>query len=172
MLTDSSTISYRRALRVKMFRLFFVLALPFLLSSFASSQKKSANQVTKLITRLKVIVVKSKFEWKWEFLCFARACNFPTTPSFHNSFFDIHKHGTIMHDNETFNDSLQTSSSSSGKRGCCQVGRNNFSLVFVATVSYKELTFSSNRKIKWKIRNLFQRMDCRFNNIICYGKNR
>ena len=62
MLTDSSAISYRRALRVKMFRLFFVLALAFLLSSFASSQKKSANQVTKLITRLKVIVVKSKFE--------------------------------------------------------------------------------------------------------------
>ena len=48
MLTDSSAISYRRALRVKMFRLFFVLALAFLLSSVAKSQNKSANQVTKL----------------------------------------------------------------------------------------------------------------------------
>ena len=55
-LTDSSAISYRRALRVKMFRLFFVLALAFLLSSFAKSKNKSANQVTKLIARLEVII--------------------------------------------------------------------------------------------------------------------
>ena len=40
-------------------------------------------------------------------------------------------------DDEISNDSLQSSSSSSGKRGCCKVGRNNFLLVFVATVSYR-----------------------------------
>ena len=34
----------------KMFRLFFVLALAFLLSSFVTSQNKSANQVIKVIT--------------------------------------------------------------------------------------------------------------------------
>ena len=62
MLTDSSAISYRRALRGKIFRLFFVLALAFLFSSFAKSQNKSANQVTKSITRLEVIVVESEFE--------------------------------------------------------------------------------------------------------------
>ena len=33
-----------------MFRLFFVLALAFLLSSFVTSQNKSANQVIKVIT--------------------------------------------------------------------------------------------------------------------------
>ena len=64
MLTDSSAISYRRALRVKMFRLFFVLALAFLLSSFAKSKNKSANQVTKLITRFNLIVVESELECK------------------------------------------------------------------------------------------------------------
>ena len=61
MLTDSSASSYQRALRVKMFRLFFVLALAFLLSSVAKSQNKSANQVTKLITKLKVTVVELEF---------------------------------------------------------------------------------------------------------------
>ena len=35
-----------------------------------------------------------------------------------------------------FNDFLQSFSSSSGKRGCCKVGKNN-SLVFVATASYR-----------------------------------
>ena len=39
-------------------------------------------------------------------------------------------------DNEILNDSLQSSSSSSGERGCCKVGRNNFPLVFMATVSH------------------------------------
>ena len=56
--------------------------------------------------------------------------------SFCMIFFDIHKHETIMNDNMVYNDSLQSSSSSSGERECCKVGRNNFSLVFVATVSY------------------------------------
>ena len=62
MLTDSSAISYRRALRVKMFRLLFVLALAFLLSSFAKSLNNSFNQVSKLITRPKVIVVETELE--------------------------------------------------------------------------------------------------------------
>ena len=56
--------------------------------------------------------------------------------SFCMIFFDIHKHETIINDNMVYNDSLQSSSSSSGERECCKVGRNNFSLVFVATVSY------------------------------------
>ena len=59
---------------MKMFRLFFVSALAFLLSSVAKSQNKSANQVTKLITKLKVTVVEL------EFLCFDRACIFPNSP--------------------------------------------------------------------------------------------
>ena len=46
---------------MKMFRLFFVSALAFLLSSVAKSQNKSANQVTKLITKLKVTVVELEF---------------------------------------------------------------------------------------------------------------
>ena len=53
MSTDSSAISYRRVLRVKMFRLFFVLALAFLLNSVVKSQKKYTNQIIKLITWLK-----------------------------------------------------------------------------------------------------------------------
>ena len=40
-------------------------------------------------------------------------------------------------DDEISNDSLQSSSSSSGKRGCCKVGRSHFLLVFVAYVSYR-----------------------------------
>ena len=32
---------------------------------------------------------------------------------------------------------MQSSSPSSGKRGCCKVGRNKFSLVFVVTVPYR-----------------------------------
>ena len=85
MLTDSSAISYRRALRVKMFRLLFVLALAFLLSSFAKSPNNSSNQVSKLITRPKVIVVETELEWEWEVLCFVQACNFPNNPLIHNT---------------------------------------------------------------------------------------
>ena len=40
-------------------------------------------------------------------------------------------------ENEISNDSLQSSSSSSGKRGCCKVGRSHFLLVFLAYVSYR-----------------------------------
>ena len=52
-------------------------------------------------------------------------------------FFDMQKHETTMNDNEVFNNFLQSSSPSSGKR-CCKDGRNNFSLVFEATVCYRK----------------------------------
>ena len=52
-------------------------------------------------------------------------------------FFDMQKHETTMNDNEVFNNFLQSSSSSSGKRRCYKDGRNNFSLVFEATVCYR-----------------------------------
>ena len=53
-------------------------------------------------------------------------------------FFDMQKHETTMKDNEVFNNFLQSSSPSSGKRRCCKDGRNNFSLVFEATVCYRK----------------------------------
>ena len=44
-------------------------------------------------------------------------------------------------DNEISNDSLQSSSSSSGKRGCCKVGRNNFLLVLWLSPTGGEATY-------------------------------
>ena len=82
MLTDSSAISYRRALRVKMFRLLFLLALAFLLSSFAKTPNNSSNQVSKLITRPKVIVVETELEWEWEFCVMFERVTSQTTPWF------------------------------------------------------------------------------------------
>ena len=38
------------------------------------------SQVTKLITRFNLIVVESELECQWEFLSFARACNFSSDP--------------------------------------------------------------------------------------------
>ena len=52
-------------------------------------------------------------------------------------FFDMQQHEMMINDNEVFNNFWQSSSSSSGKRRCCKDGRNKFSLVFVATVSYR-----------------------------------
>ena len=110
MLTDSSAISYRRALRVKMFRLLFVLALAFLLSSFAKSLNNSSNQVSKLITRPKVIAVESELEWEWEVLCFVRACNFPNNPLIHN---------TWVHFSFFIKKKFQQSHGTTTKSNCC-----------------------------------------------------
>ena len=44
-------------------------------------------------------------------------------------------------DDEISNDSLQSSSSSSGKRGCCKVGRNNFLLVLWLSPTGGEATY-------------------------------